>query len=478
MNVTKSIYYIVSAIIFLTIISFSCSNVERRNYNSIDNNEIIITEQLSYAEEMRLASLFSGNKVEKIDKLLDMYRTRFRFHGNVLVGYNGMLIYNRAFGTSDFVDNTPMDIDCVFQLASVSKQFTAMSVMLLVQDGLLNVTDTIKNIIPEFPYEKVTIEQLLHHTGGMPNYMWLLEHKWQKGKKAYNDDIITLMNENETPRYFRPGSRYDYSNTGYAILAYIVEYVSGVSFPDFVAQRIFKPLQMNNSFVYSSAFDKKYPERLHGHYRRWRRYNVIKETVHDGIVGDKGVFSTTGDLYKWDQALYSDVLISDTLRKAAFTPVKVRGRYEYPYGYGFRLKKVDGKQVVYHTGLWEGFRTNLMRYVETGNTIIVLNHTNINVNNIMVKRIENILAEPNKVTNTQKIVSISIKEGCDKALGYFYKISKSDNNFVDINKILESAELLTLMGKPQLSGVLIKVYENIVSSISFKEKVELMKNVV
>jgi len=307
----------------------------------------------------------------------------------------------------------------------------------------------------------------LHHTAGMPNYMWLL----------YNSDIIRLMKENNTSLYFRPGRRYEYSNTGYAVLAYIVEKVSGIPFADFVQQRIFDPLNMNNSFVYSNASENDYPMHLQGHYRRWKHYNIIKETVHDGIVGDKGVYSTTADLYKWDQSLYTNILLSDSMRNIAFTPVKVRGRYDYPYGYGFRLKKVNGKKVVYHTGLWEGFRTNLMRYVEDKNTIIVLNHTNINVNNVMVKRIESILAKPLEGSNAQAVVSVALKQGEEKAFEY-YNTVKQNNDFVDITKILEAANVLSTMGKPQLSGVVIKLYEKINATISLKERAASIKNVV
>lgn len=470
--------YIVSGIFIVIILaSLSCSNVHDNKQEQKIEQEVLKKEILSDEEEIQLASIFTAKKVDEIDALLKIYRKRFRFHGNVLVAYHGMLIYNRSFGIADFTTNRVMDINDRFQLASVSKQFTSTAIMLLAQEGKLDISDTVQRIIPEFPYERVTIEQLLHHTAGMPNYMWLLEHKWEKGRKAYNSDIIRLMKENNTSLYFRPGRRYEYSNTGYAVLAYIVEKVSGIPFADFVQQRIFDPLNMNNSFVYSNASENDYPMHLQGHYRRWKHYNIIKETVHDGIVGDKGVYSTTADLYKWDQSLYTNILLSDSMRNIAFTPVKVRGRYDYPYGYGFRLKKVNGKKVVYHTGLWEGFRTNLMRYVEDKNTIIVLNHTNINVNNVMVKRIESILAKPLEGSNAQAVVSVALKQGEEKAFEY-YNTVKQNNDFVDITKILEAANVLSTMGKPQLSGVVIKLYEKINATISLKERAASIKNVV
>ncbi|MDZ7775880.1 MAG: serine hydrolase domain-containing protein [Bacteroidales bacterium] len=138
-----------------------------------------------------------------------MNKERFSFNGSVLIGYHGMPAYYKTFGYADFSEKEPISENIPFQLASVSKQFTAISVIMLVEEGVLNYGDTVAHFIPDFPYPRVTVEQLLHHTAGMPNYMWLLEHKWERGKEAYNDDIIYLMKTHETNLYFRPGTRYD-----------------------------------------------------------------------------------------------------------------------------------------------------------------------------------------------------------------------------------------------------------------------------
>jgi len=249
-----------------------------------------------------------------------------------------------------------------------------------------------------------------------------------------------------------------------------VEVVSGKPFPEFLEERVFEPLGMKNTFVYSRALNGQYPEKLQGYYRRWRRYNEIKETVHDGVVGDKGVYSTAEDLFKWDQALYDDKLISAESRKRAFTPVKVRSRWEYPYGYGFRLKTVDGKKVVYHTGLWQGFRSNLMRYVEDKNTIIVLNHTNANVNSVMIKRIENILKEGPEVSSTYEVVNKTLEAGLDEGMRLYLKY-KNQGKTIHRKKILTAAELLSVFNKPVASSVLLEMYEQITSDMSVQEKI-------
>ncbi|MCF8307492.1 MAG: beta-lactamase family protein [Bacteroidales bacterium] len=458
------------AIVFFVIVVFSCSGDKQPDYTSLtESKKGSVNESLNTQEEKKLAALFTGSLSESLDSLMKVYKKRFSFHGNVLVSYHGMLTYSKAFGTADFREHTPLQLDSRFQLASVSKQFTAVAIMMLVDQGALSYSDTVQNILPRFPYGRVTIEQLLHHTAGMPNYMWLLEHKWERGKSAYNDDVIRLMDEHNTNLYFRPGYRYDYSNTGYVVLARVVEKISGQRFADFMQENVFAPLEMNDTFIYSNALDRNYPKRLQGYYRRWGRYNVIKETVHDGIVGDKNVYSTVMDLYKWDQALYEGELLPKEKIERAFKPVKVRGKWEYPYGYGFRIKKVNDKKVVYHTGLWEGFKPSFMRYIEDRNTIIILNHTNINVNSILVKKIENLMNQKLETTPVQKVVNITIKEGYEAGLKSLRKLRKSDEDF-DFKKILKAAELLSDMGKPQLAGVLIRLYRKAVSSMNVADR--------
>lgn len=459
-------------IIIIVLQVFSCTNRTREGNSSVGNDDYQVkAESLTMEENQQLSAVFSGAISESIDSLMNIYEKRFRFNGSVFIAYHGMSVYHEQFGYSNFVKKTPFNKNMPFQLASVSKQFTAVSVLMLIEKGLLNYGDTVSRIIPEFPYPRVTIEQLLHHTAGMPNYMWLLEHKWENGKPAYNDDITHLMNKHETNLYFRPGHRYDYSNTGYAILAYVVEVVSGMKYPDFVSEFIFDPLGMHNSFVYSNALERDYPEKLRGYYRRWRRYYPIKETVHDGVVGDKGVYSTAEDLFRWDQALYTEQLLSDSTRERAFTPLKIRKRWDYPYGYGFRLKTVGGKKVVYHTGLWEGFRTNLMRYIEDKNTIIVLNHTNANVNNVMIKRIERILDRDMKITPTHKIVDYALKNGVEEGMKIYLRYRREQKP-INEKKILEAAEFLSSINKPAASSILIDVYQQVVETMTLEDRAD------
>jgi hypothetical protein len=229
---------------------------------------------------------------------------------------------------------------------------------------------------------------------------------------------------------------------------------------------------MYHTFVYSNALNRSYPEKVPGFYIRWRQHNPVDETTHDGIVGDKGIYSTTEDLFKWDQALYTEKLVSKKHLEKAFTKLKVQNRWEYPYGYGFRIKKVNGKKVVYHTGLWEGFRTNLMRYVEDHNTIIVMNNDNRNINNYLVKRLEPILERAVPASPTYYMVVETLKKGPDKGLEKYYELKKQQKP-IHIRKILEAAEYLSKNNKPVLSGELLKLYEKVLETTTLEERLVL-----
>jgi len=341
--------------------------------------------------EAAITKFIFRKKIEKIDSFLNIHKKRYRFQGNVLVGHKGHVLYKKTFGYANPKTHSKLNEDAVFQLASVSKQFTAAGIMILQQKGMLSYSDTVQTYLPAFPYEGITIKMLLNHTSGLPNYMWLLEHHWHKEHIPYNDDVLDLLSKHKLNLYFTPGTRFSYSNTGYVILASIIERISGTTYDRFLKANIFDPLKMDHSYAYSPAIHKKKTNKISG-YRAWgHRYRTIPNTVNDGAVGDKGIYSTIEDLYKWDQALYSDSLLTEENKKLAFQTAKLKNGYEYPYGFGFRLKTIDSSRVVYHYGKWNGFRTGLIRFVEDSSTVVVLNHTNRPGISKITRNIEEIL---------------------------------------------------------------------------------------
>jgi len=430
--------------------------------NSSSTYPQVQLEDINEKQKEELLQIFYSDKIDRLDNYLERANRRYGFNGNVLVAYKGEIILNNSYGYKNFREKTPLTENSVFQLASVSKQFTALSILILSERGEIDLDADIRTYLPQLHYENITVRNLLQHTGGLANYMWLLEHKWKSEKIPSNKDLIDLMAKEKFPSYFRPGRKHDYSNTGYVVLASIVEAVSKTTFGEFLKENIFIPAEMNSSFVYSAAYDDEVPEKLDGYIRKWRRLRVYDQTIHDGIVGDKGIYSTTNDLYKWDQALYNNILVSDSTLKEAFTPGKIRNRWKFPYGFGFRLKKRSNKEVVYHKGLWQGFRTSFSRFIEDKNTVIVLNNTNCSSIYSITKTVEAIANEEIHLIPEYEIIRTAITYGYEYGIDQ-YKIILEDNPEITINHELFSKAIVSLESydKNQLALIISRISESI-----------------
>lgn len=370
----------------LGIVTVSGSYISSKKVNNPFANS-----SLSDQEKAQLASKLKPELVKGLDSIAERFQERHGLSASIMVNYKGYKIFEEAYGTESPNSDKPLSTNNRYQLASVSKQFTAFAVLMLVDDGMLNLSDTVQKHIPYFPYERITVEQLLTHTAGLPNYMWAVEHHWDKNSAPYNDEVLKLMDSLDLNLYFRPGTRFFYANTGYISLAQVVEKVSGKRYDSFLQERIFEPLNMNKAFVYSEAWDRTYPDHLKGFSNRGYYSYKVKNNDLDGAVGDKGIYATTSDLYKWDQALYEGKLIADSLLNKAFQQTILLNANKINYGFGFRLEKLNGKPVAYHNGLWHGFRTSFKRYITDSISLVVLNNTNSRKKGMLVNRLENYL---------------------------------------------------------------------------------------
>lgn len=329
----------------------------------------------------------------KLDSLLKRIHKRHDFHGAVLVAKNEKIVYENQIGTADFKKKTPLNKESVFQLASVSKQFTAAAIMLLNERNQIKLTDTVNTYFPDFPYKAVTIKNLLNHTAGLPKYFWIAEHEWQQEKAPTNSEMMEFLESTDVKRYFKPGRNFDYSNTGYFVLASIVEKISGTSFSSFLKKNIFEPLQMDHSYVYSFENDAIREHQLDGYrmYRGWRHVK-IPSTVNDAIVGDKNIYTTAEDLFKWTKGLNSGSFLS----KQSLALMYSKGESVYgkkiPYGFGFRID-TKGENSIYHYGKWNGFSTGLTTYLEDNLVVIVLEHTSFNALKALNRKIKKIVIE-------------------------------------------------------------------------------------
>ena len=329
---------------------------------------------------------------EKLDYLLKRINRRQDFHGSLLVAKKGKIIYHNHIGYENFKEKNPVNDLSVFQLASVSKQFTAAAIMLLFEQQKLDLKNNVNQFFPNFPYKNVTIKQLLNHTAGLPKYFWIAEHKWKNEKAPTNSEMMALLETANTPKFYRPGRTFDYSNTAYFVLASIVEQVSGENFRDFVQKNIFAPLQMNDSYVYSYENDSIRPHQLMGYriYRGWKHL-PINGTINDAIVGDKNVYTTSLDLFKWFNGLHSGKLLSKLSLHLMFSKGETTRGRKIPYGFGFRIAKSRKENKIYHHGRWNGFRTGLTYYPEDELTVIILEHTSFNGIPALNKKVKTIV---------------------------------------------------------------------------------------
>ncbi len=314
------------------------------------------------------------------------------FNGVVLVADNGKIVYEQAFGYRTFADRAVLRASDIFELASVSKQFTSMIIMMLHEKGKLGYDDLVEKYL-SIPYKGITIRNLLTHTSGLPDYQAVMDEHWDKSKVAGNDDILEYLNRYTPPKRFEPGARYEYSNTGYVLLASIAEKASGKDFVKMCRKWIFRPTGMKHTDIRTLKQKAAVTNFAIGHimvsdrneYVRADSFRSSDYTIWLGNRKGPGrVSSTAEDLLKWDQALYSNKLVKQSTLQDAFQPMKLTNDSMSYYGFGWVLRSnASTGKVVYHTGDNPGYATQIARYIDRGKTIIVLSNNAYNTSAII-----------------------------------------------------------------------------------------------
>jgi CubicO group peptidase (beta-lactamase class C family) len=356
-------------LITVSLCLFSCKNEQKSIYKENKTTEIIDSVKISFKV------LENDNRGKKINAFFEKKFSRNQFNGNILFAENGKIITQKSYGYSNLRKKEPLTKEHSFQLASVSKPFTSIAILQLIENNKINLKDTIQEFFPEFPYQGITIHQLLSHRSGMSQYTHFCDAPdsiWpDKSITINNQDVINIISRIVPLINYKPDYKYYYCNTNYLILASIVEQVSGLNFKQYVKKYIFEPSGMFNSAIY----DRTNFEDLVLPVQGYENKTPWEDVYLNGVVGDKGVYSTTEDLLKFDRALEKNILISDSLKKLAFTKMNLERKGNKNYGYGFRLKEHEkyGK-IVYHTGWWKGFRSYFVKVLDKNQTIIVLNN--------------------------------------------------------------------------------------------------------
>ena len=303
------------------------------------------------------------NPEARVDALLRPYQ------GNVpgaavMVIHKNQIAFLKTYGMADVTGGCPVTAQTNFRLASITKQFTAMSIMILKERGKLDYSTTLTEIFPDFPAygKKITIRHLLQHTSGLIDYEDLIPDTTTR--QVLDRDVLSMMQALDST-YFPPGSAFRYSNSGYAVLAQVVERLSGKSFATFLRDEIFSPLRMSNTVAYEKGISEV-PERAWGYHLNGDSITFSDQSLTSAVLGDGGIYSSVADLYHWDQMLYNRKLVSRRTLRTAFTPGLEN------YGFGWYCDKFQGRCRLYHTGSTCGFRNTLMRLPEAKLTVIIL----------------------------------------------------------------------------------------------------------
>jgi len=341
--------------------------------------------------------LFACNQKEKthpaaqqMDEYLTGLQKYYRFNGNVLVAENGKIVFQKSYGVANFDSQRLLNDTSVFELASVSKQFTATGILLLKDKGKLLLTDSLRHYFPELPYSNITLWHMLTHTSGLPDYERPMTEKWDKSKIAFNNDMIAFLAKEKPAVSFEPGKKWEYSNTAYAILASIIEKVSGQTFAEFMKQHIFQPLDMTHTRIYNTRRSLKdtIPNYAYGFvYDDSLKKHLLPDSVPDlkfviyldGIQGDGIVNSTTNDLLKWDRAIKNHTLLKEeTQNEMLKGQAIVDTAKQSTYGFGVFIEKTDFGNIISHSGGWPGYVTMLVRNTDKDQTYIVLSNNSSN----------------------------------------------------------------------------------------------------
>jgi CubicO group peptidase (beta-lactamase class C family) len=308
----------------------------------------------------------------KLDVLFTEMNKKGIFNGSVLVSRAGKVIYQKSLGFLNKSTQDRLTDSSMFQLASVSKVITATAVLMLHERELLDINKPFKFYFPDFPYPDVNVKELLNHRSGLPNYIYTLNSEiYQPNYQMSNADMYNYFISKNSRPYMKPGKRFNYCNTNYALLALLIEKVSGKTYSQFLKEELFIPLGMKNTATIKDI-DLDGVNTTKPYDTRWR---PVGFDASDYVLGDKSIYSTPYDLFLFSEALYQNKIINPKTQELAYTAFS-KERKQSNYGYGWRLKNFNDpdKKEVYHNGWWHGYRSSFHRRLRDTLTVVILSN--------------------------------------------------------------------------------------------------------
>jgi len=307
---------------------------------------------------------------EQIDALFTEYDSKLVPGASVLVSKDGHVIFEKSYGLQDVENKVASHPQTNYRLASLSKAFTAMAIVILVEQGKLSYDSKLGDLIAGFPaYAKnITVRHLLNHQAGMIDYEGIIPDS--TSEQLLDADVVALL-QKQPNTYFVPGSAYRYSNGGYATLAHIVATVSGETFESFLEENIFTPLAMDNTIAFVNGVND-IKHRAFGYTATGNSFQRTDQSLTSAVLGDGGVYSSLRDLAKWDAALYGNDVVTDESLKLIFTPATLNNGQKTEYGFGWVMDTYKGYERISHTGSTIGFRHSIVRFPKEKICIIIL----------------------------------------------------------------------------------------------------------
>jgi CubicO group peptidase (beta-lactamase class C family) len=317
----------------------------------------------------------AGDEEARVDRILARYAGADVPGAALLIIENGRQVVKRGYGIAHFATRTPVTSQSGFRLASVTKQFTAMCILQLVEKGDLTLGTTLTDIFPGFPDygSAITIGHILQHTSGLQDYEELMPDDFDH--QITDGEVLQLMMHADSA-YFPAGEKYQYSNTGYAVLTQVLEKITGQPFRDYLQQHIFAPAGMTGTLAYVSGVNEV-PHRAYGY--TIQADGAVLETDQSStsaVLGDGGVYSNLEDFYKWDQLLYTDRLLSQPYMDLYFKENQTNDGKQTGYAFGWRREKYKGMDSIFHTGSSIGFRNIFYRVPSRNFSVILFTNRN------------------------------------------------------------------------------------------------------
>lgn len=364
-------------LVLLVILSFAFISCEDSSDEKKQDDEYIevveIPDSTAYFDSVYAPYRF------QLDTFFLNRHKKTAFYGTVLFAQRGRIVFQNSYGYANLKTKDTLTLEHTFQLASASKPFTAVAVLQLVEEGKVSLDDEMHAFFPDFPYNGITVKQLLSHRSGMSQYTHFCDAPdsiWpDKHKTITNQDVIKIMSAIIPMVNYAPDHTHYYCNTNYMLLASIVEQVSGMSFSEYMKENVFGPCEMTSTVIYERDNSEELILPTVGYNGA---FNPTLDIYLNGVVGDKGVYSNVHDMLKFDQALYDGTLLNDTTVALMMQDHNEMQSNGQNYGYGFRIypeESTDGLgRIVFHTGWWKGYRTYFIRVPHQRKTVIVLTH--------------------------------------------------------------------------------------------------------